>query len=451
MSVRFPMKTLFAITTFSLFAMVGPIKLYDAASIPKVWEMPVSTGVQVTSGPTLEALRAERKRVLEAEILQGIGPLDHFYESLARGGTVRVAHFGDSPTTADLITADVRSAMQSQFGNAGSGFVLISRPWAWYNHRGVKMDGIGWKIEVAGVAETKDGFYGLGAGRFTGSEGAEATWTVGLLHQSAEVAYQAGPGGGSFTFEADGNIVGSQDTNAAEVGPGFATFEIPLGSSSFRLRVTAGTVQLYGVEFRRERPGVIYSSLGINGANITLLSRVYDNYHLASQLRHYRPDLVVLAYGTNESGFPNFVDSTWGDEMKRAVTRIRAALPDTSILLMSPMDRGELKEDGTIQTIEALPRLVAKERAIAAEMNVAFFNTYEAMGGKGTMAEWYRAQPRLVGADYIHPMPAGAKIVGELLYGALDDGYNDYKRRMQAWHDSAVKAMASSVVNAGGK
>ena len=33
------------------------------------------------------------------------------------------------------------------------------------------------------------------------------------------------------------------------------------------------------------------------------------------------------------------------------------------------------------------------------------------------------------GADYIHPMPAGAKIVGELLYGALRDGYNEYKLR----------------------
>ena len=30
------------------------------------------------------------------------------------------------------------------------------------------------------------------------------------------------------------------------------------------------------------------------------------------------------------------------------------------------------------------------------------------------MGRWYAAEPRLVGADFIHPMPAGAKIVGEL-------------------------------------
>jgi hypothetical protein len=33
----------------------------------------------------------------------------------------------------------------------------------------------------------------------------------------------------------------------------------------------------------------------------------------------------------------------------------------------------------------------------------------------------------LVGSDYIHPMPAGARIVGELLFTALRQGFNEYK------------------------
>jgi lysophospholipase L1-like esterase len=146
-------------------------------------------------------------------------------------------------------------------------------------------------------------------------------------------------------------------------------------------------------------------------------------------LRHYRPDLVVLAYGTNESGFAKFVDSTWGAEMKNVVRRVQAALPEASILLMSPMDRGVRNDRGEIETIDTLPRLVKIEARVADEMGVAFFNTFQAMGGDGTMARWYAAEPRLVGADYIHPMPAGAKIVGELLYGSLRDGYNEYKLR----------------------
>jgi len=48
------------------------------------------------------------------------------------------------------------------------------------------------------------------------------------------------------------------------------------------------------------------------------------------------------------------------------------------------------------------------------------------------MAKWYSSQPRLVGADYIHPLPAGAKIVGELLYNSLRDGFSAYKLRKLA-------------------
>jgi hypothetical protein len=76
-----------------------------------------------------------------------------------------------------------------------------------------------------------------------------------------------------------------------------------------------------------------------------------------------------------------------------------------------------------------LPREVKIETGVAKETGVAFFNTFQAMGGEGTMGRWYNSEPRLVGSDFIHPMPAGAKIVGELLYNALRDGYNEYKVR----------------------
>ena len=53
----------------------------------------------------------------------------------------------------------------------------------------------------------------------------------------------------------------------------------------------------------------------------------------------------------------------------------------------------------------------------------------QAMGGRGTMGRWYNAEPRLVSADFIHPMPRGAKLVGNLLYRGLINGYHKYKTR----------------------
>ena len=56
------------------------------------------------------------------------------------------------------------------------------------------------------------------------------------------------------------------------------------------------------------------------------------------------------------------------------------------------------------------------------------------------MARWYAVEPRLVGSDFIHPMPAGAKIVGELLYESLRDGYNQYKLRQLRSREGGAKA-----------
>jgi len=65
------------------------------------------------------------------------------------------------------------------------------------------------------------------------------------------------------------------------------------------------------------------------------------------------------------------------------------------------------------------------------------------MGGEGTMAKWYTGEPRLVGADFIHPLPAGARIVGELLYNALRDGYNGYKlRQLRKVESGAAEAVS---------
>jgi lysophospholipase L1-like esterase len=355
--------------------------------------------------------------------------LDHFYASLLKGGITRIVHYGDSPTTGDLITADTRAMLQKEFGDGGSGFVLIARPWAWYNHRGVEMEASDWKIGIAGIAAAKDGMHGLGGVSFVGSPGATAHWRLrNGFHDTIEIAYLSQPDGGAFAVDSDDKELGTVETAAETKAPGYASFKIPRGATKFTVRVKQGTVRLYGAEFRKSA-GVIYSSLGINGANVTLLSKSFNERHWAAELRHYKPDLVIVNYGTNESGFAEFVDKTWATEMKEVVRRIHAALPETSILLMSPMDRGERTTGGEIDTVPVLPRLVNIESRVAHDTGAAFFNTYQAMGGQGTMGRWYTAEPRLVGADFIHPMPAGAKIVGELLYNALRDGYNQYKLR----------------------
>jgi lysophospholipase L1-like esterase len=365
--------------------------------------------------------------------------LDHFFQALQRtearqpGAVARILHYGDSPTTADLITGDARKLLQARFGDAGHGFCLLAKPWAWYDHNGVSIQGSGWSIDPATQSKLKDGLYGLGGVSFRGDAGARTELTLkDFSHTRIEVSYLRQAGGGVFQVSAEGRLLGTVETKARAVEPGYSEFDIPPNARHFEIRVTSGQVRAFGVMLEKPGPGVEYDSLGLNGAFVSVLARMFNAEHWAEELRHLQPDLVIINYGTNESGYASFVDQSYGKELTEVVRRVRAALPDASILLMSPMDRGTREARGEIGTMPTIPRLVTIQQRVAMATGCGFFNTFLAMGGPGTMGQWYQAEPRLVGGDFIHPMPAGAKIVGNLLYQALFDGYNRFKvRRMQ--------------------
>ncbi|HEX4274303.1 MAG TPA: GDSL-type esterase/lipase family protein [Bryobacteraceae bacterium] len=355
------------------------------------------------------------------------GSLDAFYASLREDGTTRVLHYGDSPTTADSITSDIRRLLQQRFGDAGHGFVLIAKPWAWYGHNGIGLDARGWKIEPASQSRASDGFHGLGGVSFRGEPGAVSRVTLpDAAHTKVTVYYLSQPDGGTFALHAKGT---SRDTNIGEVDtaddkkPGFAEFALPPGTITIELTVSSGNVRLFGYRFDKKRPGVQYSSLGVNGAQVQMVLRYFEPHQWTAALRHEDPALVVLNYGTNESIFPAYVENQYPDELRKVIARVREALPKASILLMGPMDRGVMDASGEITTPESLEKLIEVQKAVAAETGCAFFNTFHAMGGAGTMGRWYHAEPRLVSADFMHPLPAGAAKVGALFEEALVAGY----------------------------
>jgi lysophospholipase L1-like esterase len=361
-----------------------------------------------------------------------------FYHALelaaAKQGVVRILHYGDSPTTADSITADIRSLLQERFGDSGHGFVLIAKPWPWYGHRGVEIHGSGWKIEAASQGRAKDGIHGLGGVSFTGSPGATSKIHLDTRHSHVEIEFLRQPGGGVFTMSAGDTLLGEMETEG-EKAPDFAQFPLPDGETTdITIAVKSGTVRLFGASFEKDALGVIYNSLGVNGGQIQMVLRYYEKDQWTTQLQHQKPDLVILNYGTNESSFASYIDSLYAKELREVIARVKAALPGTPILIMSPMDRGERRSDGTIGTLPTIPKLVEIQRQAAAETGCAFFNTFEAMGGEGTMGRWYQMQPRLISADFMHPLPQGARKVGVLLDNALVGGYEQYEADLKLQH-----------------
>lgn len=395
------------------------------------------------------AVAAKRRPIVEPNLIDPHDTLRPFYLALWRtelgapGAITRVLHYGDSPVTADSITADVRSLLQEHFGDAGHGFVLIAKPWAWYGHRGVDMRAKGWRIAAATMpARAKDGFHGLGGVSFEGDAGASSTFELAEDHPRMEIHYLRQPGGGVLRVEAAGQKFGEIETNNRDIEPADQMFPLNPGAREIQLVVERGPVRLFGVSFERNSPGVIYNSLGLNGGQVQAVVRYFDKAQWAEELAQQHPDLVVINYGTNESIYADYIERSYPSELRQVIERVKAAVPRASVLIMSPMDRGQRDSNARITTVPTLPRLVEIQRQTAAEMGCAFFNTFQAMGGEGTMARWYDSQPRLVSADFTHPLPAGARKVGVLLDQALESGFHQFKAREQQQQSARQAAVA---------
>ncbi len=439
-----PRKTALAIATFALIALiapnipgkehlpgVSPHAVAAAFTLRMPWPEPHPRPVPAAPVAPLPAakLPLHLAPAPSSNLTVPPGSLDRFFDALGRpGATIRVLHYGDSPTTADSITADVRRLLQRRFGDAGHGFLLIAKPWAWYGHNGMELSASGWKIEPASQERAPDHIHGLGGVSFRGDAGATSRVTLAdNTHTGVTVYYLAQPEGGTFTVTAGETTIATVNTAAPEKKPGFAGFALPQGTGSIELRVTSGQVRIFGYRFDKDQPGVQYSSLGVNGAQVQMLVRYFEVGQWTAALQHENPDLVVINYGTNESIFPEYIEKEYPDELRKVVARIRAALPEASLLIMSPMDRGVM-EGGEIVTPPALEKLIDVQQQIATESGCAFFNTFEAMGGAGTMGRWYHEQPRLVSADFMHPLPQGAAKVGALFEQAIVAAYESSQR-----------------------
>lgn len=373
-----------------------------------------------------------------ADIEDSAGSMAHFYDSLARtkalatGGFTRIVHLGDSPIVGDLISGGARERLQRIYGDAGHGWTLPARPWDWYYHYGVTLEARGWRARSPLFSNGGTGRCGLNGVSFTSaspsasSRVASASKGPGSAVSHFWIYYEMNPGAGTLEASVDGEPPVSLPTAGPSPAAAAQDIPVPDGHHTLTLRPKGdGEVTLYGVALEREVPGVIYDSVGTSGGTVRFLS-LLDEKDWEESLRFRKPDLVILNFGTNESGYEGLGMGTYSGYLREVIARIRKAAPEASLLVMAPMDRGTRDASGRIVTMATIPKIVATQRAVARETGCAFFDTYQAMGGEGTMARWHQRENPLVTGDLTHPTPVGADYISKLLVDALEQGCAEY-------------------------
>ncbi|MDZ7639349.1 MAG: GDSL-type esterase/lipase family protein [Bryobacterales bacterium] len=376
------------------------------------------------------------------EYLEQPGALVPFFEQLYRQenrlnrGPVRVLQFGDSHTAAHFWTSTVRGALQSRFGNGGSGFIHAGKPWVGYRRFDVATGASpGWHSEglVGKPSQRGDEFQGLGGVSVQATRA--GSWiSLDATCSTLEIQYLQQPGGGLFRLYDSGELVAEQSTDG-ELGPGILQLSTFEGPHEFKIVTATGApVKLYG--WVTEEPlGVTYEPLGISGANASITSR-WNRGLFQHFLARRDPALIVVAYGSNEAGQLAWTYEKYFEEFDALLKKIRAASPAASLLVVGPPDRLWYQRRGGWKAAPRMDVVVRAQRDAARANRAAYWDTQTRMGGPGSMREWVRAG--LAARDYVHFSADGYRRLGDVLYRDLMVQYNEFKTLRNEWSASSL-------------
>ncbi|MGV8041054.1 MAG: GDSL-type esterase/lipase family protein [Thermoanaerobaculaceae bacterium] len=326
---------------------------------------------------------------------------------------VRVLHFGDSHVASGPEAALVGAALRQAFGDGGAGLGLPGTA-ARYQVRDGLSGGSsrGWRRAVPQRGDPpRPG--GLAGSYLETFQAGESAWIEGI-GSSFRLTFWRQPAGGTVEIRRDGRVAATQSLDGP-AGVGAVRLSAPdPGPHRWEVRTTGrGVVRLLGAALENER-GVAYSPLGQNGATVELLLACEERV-FAELLRIEQPDVVILAFGTNEAGDPRFDAAGYELVLERVLGRIRGARPEAAVVLVGPPDRADSRSASAV-----VPAVAAAQERVAGRKGAVFVDRAAAMGGGGSAHRWAAASPPLAQADLVHFTASGyARLAAMVLDGFI--------------------------------
>jgi len=362
-----------------------------------------------------------------------------FYQKMAqlkngKRERVNIVHLGDSHIQADLFSGTVRQLIQSDFGNAGRGFVFPYRvaksnePPSYKTTSNVKWES---KRNVF-----PDQPLPIGIGGFTiETKDSTATLSITVKDQGTldygfnkfTLFHEKGAGNYSYAVCDDLSCkIGLIDSKNTTTCPFASVQNFPTPMHQMMIRCTAGDSgtcsRIYGMLLENGKPGVLYDMIGVNGAEFRHFNL---SEHFQEQLSYLQPDLVIISMGTNEGFSAAFDRDVFTRNMDSLVTGIRNRNPNAEILLTTPGDSFRRSKKGRVKN----PNMTIARNAVieyAESHRCAWWDLYEIMGGYGSMGKWYAA--KIAAKDRVHFSGQGYVMQGGLLYRAIKSGYDKYTK-----------------------
>lgn len=355
------------------------------------------------------------------------GKMDNFYQKLIMlkqygKEAINIVQIGDSHIQADFFTSVLRNGLQQFFGNAGRGIVF---PYQLAKSNGpadvISTSNINWNYNRLAHPE------------------------IPIDNGIAGFCIQSDRPGGKINILLKDNEYGPQyfnklkiftDTTASwllqtdkdELNSFISiestdsllykeiSFKKDLKSFTLTSQTAGNTQSFFGASMENGMPGIIYHTIGVNGAR-------YDQYNNTplfwKQLPALKADLYIISLGTNESQKDDFTDTAFINQVKIFVEKIKLISPDATVLITTPQDsyKGEISN-------RIMKKLNFTLSTYCLQNNIALWDLYKITNGYGSAKNWLKKG--LLNKDKVHFTSAGYKLQGQLLLSAIAKGYNNY-------------------------
>lgn len=167
--------------------------------------------------------------------------------------------------------------------------------------------------------------------------------------------------------------------------------------------------------FNAQNTGAVVSALGINGAELSHINR-WNNQAWQNELGQIRPQLIILAYGTNEA-YNNVNASHVKSVLTQKIQQIRNASPSSAILILSAPESLKSTTGQCGTRPNQLNDIQQVQKQVAQNEHTLYWDWQQAMGGSCSMKSWI--QQSKASKDGVHFTAQGYTQLGDILANDL--------------------------------
>ncbi|MDY6800495.1 MAG: hypothetical protein SVU94_04640 [Bacteroidota bacterium] len=357
------------------------------------------------------------------------------------GELIRVLHYGDSQIEGDRITSYIRNELQQQFGGSGVGLfppVLIKGTNISLQH---KLSGNWERYTIKSIENGNIYHKRLGAlmsfGRFAPVYARSKDLYAGeIMLKKSNITYLR-----TREFKRCRVFYGfNEKPFIAELKYKDQTLDAELIPPSHQLQTLSwdidGSLNEITISFKGEDSPDIYAvaiddykgiavdNIPLRGSSGTDFTRT-DMAFFRSMYQKLNAKLIIMQFGVNL--VPHIIDdySYYEKQFYKQLKTLKGLRPDISIIVIgvSDMSRNVM---GRYESYPNIEKIREAQKNAAFKAGCAFWDMYEAMGGKNSMPAWVNANPPLAKKDFTHFTWKGSVVISKMFYDAFINDYFEY-------------------------